>query len=100
MRVTEQKEQVKRVTCGNVFETADSRVVRLANVWAPEAETEMGVAATRYLKTLIGGKEVDVQTFLHDGDGASLANVWIGAKSINTAMRRRLEKLAAQGLSA
>ena len=100
MKVTEQEEQVKRVTCANTFETADSRVVRLANVWAPDAETELGVVATRYLKSLIGGKTVDVRTLLRDGDGAALATVWIGAKSINVAMRHKLRELSVKGASA
>ena len=100
MKVTEQEEQVKRVVDGDSFETADSRIVRLANVGAPDADTEVGMAATRYLRSLIGGKQVDVQPLLRDGDGASLATVWIGAKSINVAMRHKLRELAAKGTPA
>ena len=97
MRVKWSLERVKRVTGGDTFETADSRIFRLANVWVPEPETDMGMVATRHLKALIGGKEVEVETYLRAPDGGSVAGVRVDGKSVNLAVNRKIRELEAQG---
>ena len=100
LRVKRGVERVARVIGGDTFETADSRIFRLANVWVPEPETDMGRRATRFLKALIGGKEVEVETYLRDRNGGSVAGVRVDGKSVNLAVNRRIEELEAKGLFA
>ena len=89
-------EKVERLIDGNTFETVGGRCIRLAHVSVPEAETEPGKAATRALRNLIAGKEVEVQAFFRDRDGRHISKVRIDGQSINLAMNRRLETLVAK----
>ncbi len=84
------KEQVTKIIDGDTFQTK-SRVhsVRLANVDAPERGTKGGATATAALRKMIGGQQVTVDTVASDKYGRAVANVKVGAKSVNTAMRRK-----------
>jgi len=83
------KERVTRVIDGDTFKTASRKhPVRLANVDAPERGSRGGAAATSRLRRMIGGEVVSVDTVARDKYGRSVANVRLGRKSVNKAMRR------------
>ena len=85
------KERVTRVIDGDTFETASrKKPVRLANVNAPEKGQRGGAAATNALKRLIEGESVTIETVARDKYGRSVANIKIGRKSVNKAMRDKL----------
>ncbi len=87
------KERVTRVIDGDTFETASrKRPVRLANVDAPEKGERGGAAATNALRNLIAGETVEVDTVARDKYGRSVANVKVGRKSVNNAMRGKVKK--------
>lgn len=84
------KERVTRVIDGDTFETASrKRPVRLANVNAPEKGQRGGAAATNALKGLIAGETVSIETVARDVYGRSVANVKVGRRSVNKAMREK-----------
>ncbi|MBW2632143.1 MAG: thermonuclease family protein [Deltaproteobacteria bacterium] len=84
------KEMVTRVIDGDTFIT-DSRKnsVRLANINAPEKGSPGAAAATRALRDLIQGDEIIIDTVARDKYGRSVANVKIGNRSVNAAMKRK-----------
>ena len=87
------KEKVTRVIDGDTFETASrKRSVRLANVAAPEKGQKGGATATSALRNLVQGQEVTIDTVSRDKYGRSVANVKVGRKSVNKAMRDKLKK--------
>ncbi|MBN2467795.1 MAG: thermonuclease family protein [Deltaproteobacteria bacterium] len=82
-------EKVTRVIDGDTFETGSRKnSVRLANVNAPEKGSP-GAAATHALRELMQGEEVIIDTVARDKYGRSVANVKIGNRSVNTAMKRK-----------
>ena len=84
------KEQVERVIDGDTLTTASrTRSVRLANVNAPEKGTRGAAAATKALAELVRGKKVTVEPVARDKYGRSVANVKVGGRSENAAMRRK-----------
>jgi endonuclease YncB( thermonuclease family) len=84
------KEQVKRVIDGDTLTTASRmRSVRLANVNAPEKGMRGAATATKALAELVRGKKVTVETVARDKYGRSVANVKVGGRSVNAAMRRK-----------
>ena len=84
------KETVTRVIDGDTFETASrKKSVRLANVNAPEKNRKGGGAATKALRNLIKGQKVTVDTVARDVYGRAVANVKVGRKSVNSAMRKK-----------
>ena len=84
------KETVTRVIDGDTFETASrKRLVRLANVNAPERGERGGLTATKALRDLIVGEKVEVSTVARDKYRRSVANVKIGRRSVNHAMRNK-----------
>ena len=87
------KEKVTKVIAGDTFMT-DSRehAVRLANVDAPETGRPGAVVAKKKLEGLIADKEVLVQAIARDVYGRSIANVKVGRRSINEAMRSKSKK--------
>ncbi len=92
------RERVTQVVDADTFKTASRKnPVRLANVDAP-AKGERGVvAATAALRKLVQGKEVLIKTVARDsyrrgGKRGYVANVSVGGRSVNAAMRRRLGK--------
>ena len=87
------KEKVTRVIDGDTFQTASrKRSIRLANVDAPEKGERGGAAATKALRDLIGGASVSVDTVARDKYGRSVANVKVGRRSVNKAMRDKVGK--------
>lgn len=84
------KERVTRVIDGDTFETASRKnPIRLANVNAPEKGAKGGADATAALRGLIAGETVSVDTVARDKYGRSVANVKVGRRSVNKAMRDR-----------
>ena len=84
------KEKVTRVIDGDTF-TTDSRkrLVRLANVNAPEKGSREAAAATQTLRRLIQGQTVSIDTVTRDKYRRRVANVRVGNRSVNAAMRRK-----------
>lgn len=84
------KEKVTKVIDGDTFETASrKRPIRLANVDAPEKNERGGKAATERLRKLIQGEEVQIDTVARDKYGRSVANVKLGRKSVNRAVKKK-----------
>lgn len=87
------KERVTKVIDGDTFKTASRKnSIRLANVNAPERGAKGGSAAKQGLSRLITGKTVSVDTVARDVYGRSVANVKVGRKSVNKAMRTKVGK--------
>lgn len=87
------KERVTRVIDGDTFETASRKhPVRLANVNAPEKAQRGGAFATNALKELIAGETVTIETVARDKYSRTVANVKVGRKSVNKAMKEKLKK--------
>jgi endonuclease YncB( thermonuclease family) len=87
------KEKVMRVVDGDTFHTSRRKnPVRLANVDAPERGKKGGSAATRALKGMIQGQEVSIDTVARDKYGRSVANVKVGRRSVNKAMRDKVKR--------
>ena len=85
------KEKVTRVIDGDTFETASrKRPVRLANVNAPEMGKRGGASAKRQLTNLIAGESVSIDTVARDKYGRAVANVKVGRKSVNKAIRDKV----------
>ena len=86
------KERVTRVIDGDTIETASRKhPVRLANVNAPEKGKSGGAAATKALKDLVAGQTVTIDTVARDKYGRSVANVKVGRRSVNKAMKDKLK---------
>jgi endonuclease YncB( thermonuclease family) len=80
---------VTRVIDGDTFETANRKhPVRLAGVDTPEKRQPGYAAATDALSRLIGGKMVEIDTQARDPYGRSVANVQVGGRSVNRAMKK------------
>ncbi len=87
------KEKVTKVIDGDTFETASRKnPVRLANVDAPERGKPGAAKATEALRNLIQGEEVVIDTVARDAYGRSVANVKVGRKSVNKAIKEKLKK--------
>ncbi len=83
------KEKVSRVIDGDTFATKDRKnPVRLANVDTPEKGERGYDSARNALQRMIGGKEVSIDTKARDHYGRSVANVKVGTKSVNKAMKK------------
>lgn len=82
------KEKVVRVIDGDTFMTASRKnPVRLASVDTPERGERGYKKATDALKRMISGKEVSIDTKARDRYGRSVANVKVGRRSVNRAMK-------------
>ncbi len=91
--MAKRKETVTRVIDGDTFLTASrKRSVRLANFDAPEKGKRGSVKATQILRKLIQGKKVEVHTIGRDAFGRVIANVKVGGKSLDKAMRSKTRK--------
>jgi micrococcal nuclease len=87
------KEKVTKVIDGDTFETASrNNPVRLANVDAPEKGQPGAAEATEALRKLIQGKEVIIDTVARDSYRRSVANVKVGGKSVNKALKGKGKK--------
>ncbi len=87
-----QKGKVTRVIDGDTFKTSTGKRVRLANVNAPEIGRRGAAKAASDLRSLVGGKEVSINTVAHDKYGRAIANVKVGRYSVNKAMREKTKK--------
>lgn len=83
------KMKVRKVTDGDTFVTQDDKRVRLANVRAPEKGQRGAPQARKDLRELISQKQVKVETVARDQYGRVVAQVKVGNKSVNKAMREK-----------
>jgi len=83
------KVKVSKVPDGDTFVTQDGTKVRLANVNAPEKGQRGAPQARSDLRQLISRKQVNVETVARDPYGRVVANVKVGNKSVNKAMRSK-----------
>ncbi len=91
--MVKRKETVTRVIDGDTFKTSSRKhSVRLANVNAPEKGKPGSAKATQYLRNLIQGKKVQIDTVARDTYGRSIANVKVANKAVNKAMNQKLKK--------
>ena len=82
------KEMVTKVIDGDTFMTGSRKnAVRLSNVDTPEKGQSGYSNAKTELTKLIQGKEVSIDTKARDKYGRSVANVKIGTRSVNKAMK-------------
>jgi len=83
------KEKVTKVIDGDTF-TTDKRKnpVRLADVDTPEKRQPGYQDAKQELQNLIAGQEVFIETVARDKYGRSVADVKLGSKSVNQAMKK------------
>ena len=87
------KEKVTRVLDGDTFKTGSRKnPVRLANVNAPEKGKRGSAAATNELKRLIEGQTVSIETVARDKYGRSVAKVKVGRRSVNKAVKDKLQR--------
>jgi len=83
------KERVTRVIDGDTFKTASRKhPVRLGGIDTPEKGQPGYAAAKDALSRLIGGKTVEIDTQARDSFGRSVANLKVGGRSVNRAMRK------------
>lgn len=82
------KEKVTKVIDGDTFMTNKRKhPVRLASVDTPEKGQKGYGDAKKALQNLIGGEDVTINTKARDSYNRSVANVKIGNKSVNNAMK-------------
>ena len=83
------KEKVIKVVDGDTFFTDKRKnAVRLSNVDTPEKGQSGYGTAKKGLQQMISGKEVIIDTKARDTYGRSVANVKLGSKSVNKAMKK------------
>jgi endonuclease YncB( thermonuclease family) len=91
--MAKRRETVTKVIDGDTFETASRKhPIRLANVDAPEKRQRGYQEAKKALKQQIEGAKVEVTTVARDPYGRAVANVKVGGKSVNAAMRRKTKR--------
>ena len=83
------KEKVIKIIDGDTFMT-DKRKnpIRLADVDTPEKRQPGYQDAKKELQNLILGQEVSIDTVARDKYSRSVANVKLGPKSVNKAMKK------------
>lgn len=87
------KEKVTRVIDGDTFMTSSrEKPVRLANYDAPERGKRGYTASKDALGSMISGKTVSVDVKARDVYGRAVANVKVGNRSVNAAMRNRTKR--------
>lgn len=83
------KEKVTRVIDGDTFLTSGRKhPVRLANVDTPEKGQHGYAKAKQALQNLIQGQDVAIDTKARDKYNRSVANVKLGTRSVNKAMKK------------
>lgn len=83
------KEKVRKVIDGDTFVTQSGKRVRLANVNAPEKGRRGAPKSRSDLRQLISRKEAKIDIVARDRYGRAVANVVVGNKSVNKAMRNK-----------
>lgn len=87
-----EKVKVSKVFNSNTFQTASGKMIRLANVNAPEITEKSEKSATAELRKLVENKEVQIEVETVDDHGCDVALVSVGKKSVNKAMCEFLKK--------
>lgn len=83
------KERVTKIIDGDTFMTASRKnPVRLANVDTPEKRQPGYQKGKQALANLIQGETVSIDTKARDVYRRSVANVKIGGRSVNAAMKK------------
>ena len=83
------KEKVTKIIDGDTFLTGSRKnPVRLANIDTPEKGQAGYSQAKKALQDLIGDETVTIDTKARDSYGRAVANVKIGNKSVNSAMKK------------
>jgi len=86
------RETVIEVIDGDTFKTSRRKYpVRLANVNAPEKRQRGYVTAKKELEDLILGEMVTVETVARDPYKRAVGKVKLGRKSINNAMKKKID---------
>lgn len=80
--------KVTKVVDGDTFNVKGGNRIRLSNVRAPELGTKGGLKAKRELGSLISRKTVSYKT-VGKSYGRIVANVRVGGKLVNQAMRNK-----------
>jgi endonuclease YncB( thermonuclease family) len=84
------KEKVTRIIDGDTFMTSSrKRPVRLANYDAPERGQQGYKGSKEALRTMISGETVTIDVKAHDVYGRAVANVKVGRRSVNNAMKNK-----------
>ena len=87
------KEKVTRVIDGDTFRTASRKnPIRLASFNAPEKGQRGYAKATTALRNMIEGEVVSIDTKARDKYGRAVADVKIGRKSVNNAMKAKIRR--------
>lgn len=82
------KARVTKIIDGDTFKIP-RKVIRLANVYAPEMGTKGGSQAKADLKNIIKGKTISYKP-VGKSYNRVVAQVKVGAKSVNQTMRNKL----------
>lgn len=82
------KARVTKVIDGDTLKIP-RKTIRLANVDAPELGTTGGTLAKNQLKDMVQNKVISYET-VAKSYGRDVANVKLGGKSVNQAMRNKL----------
>jgi endonuclease YncB( thermonuclease family) len=83
------KEKVKKVVDGDTFITDRSERIRLVNVNTPEKGHHGAPQARQDLRKLISRRRVNVNVVAFDQYGRAVANVKVGKRSVNKAMKEK-----------
>lgn len=76
------------------FEVWHHQRIRLLGIDAPEHNTPYGKAVTEYLKTVLEGKKVRIQTFKPDKYGRYLGKIYLGDSIISINEQMVIDGLA------
>ena len=82
------KGKVTKVIDGDTFKVGGDKAIRLANVQAPDLATKGVAKARNELQSLVAKKTVSYNT-VGKSYGRNVANVKVGAKSVNQIMRNK-----------
>ena len=82
------KGKVTKIIDGDTFEIQGGKKIRLSNVRAPELGAKGGAEAKQELSNLISQKTVNCKT-VGKSYGREVANVRVGGKLVNQAMRNK-----------
>ncbi len=82
------KGKVNKVLDGDTVQIQGGKVIRLANVWAPEIGKKGAAKAKNDLSNLVMGKMISYNT-VAKSYGRDVAQVKVAGKSVNQVMRNK-----------
>ena len=82
------KVRVTKIIDGDTFKVRGGKIIRLANVRAPELGKRGAVKAKNELRTAIGNKTVSYKS-VGKSYGRTVAQVKVAGKSVNQSMRSK-----------